>query len=394
MKTKTLGAGLLIVGTCIGAAMLTLPITTATSGFARSLLLLAGTWLLMLYTGFLVVEVNLQCPEGSNFFTMAKEKLGDWGKYMVLATYIALLYSLMAAYETGGGDLATGILQVLTHYPVPQWFGDIVIAVLFASVVFFGTQTADYINRFLIIGLFLAYLCLITATLPHMHSQYLGNGHTKYLVAAMPFFFTAYGFHIVIPTMRQYLDGNVKQMRTALLFGSTVCFIIYFFWQLAIFGVVPVLGKDSLQAILNSGEPSTHLTLALSDLLKSHWVTTFSTFFTFFALGTSFVGVSLSLCDFLMDTLTLKTNTKGRLSAVSIAFVPPFIFAWLYPKGFVFALGYAGVFVAILHGIIPAAMAWVGRRQKQTTAYLTPGGHIGLGIVVLLSLVVIVAEFL
>ncbi|MHA7840801.1 MAG: amino acid permease [Gammaproteobacteria bacterium] len=394
MKTKTLGAGLLIVGTCIGAAMLTLPITTATSGFVPSLLLLAGTWLLMLYTGFLVVEVNLQCPEGSNFFTMAKDKLGHWGKYTVLTIYIGLLYSLMAAYETGGGALATGILQTLTHHPIPHWFGDLVITLLFASVIFFGTQAADYINRFFIIGLFLTYLCLMLTTLPHMHIQYLSHGHANYLITAMPLFFTAYGFHIVIPTLRQYLNSNIKQIKIALLFGSTLCFIIYFFWQLAIFGVVPATGKNSLQGILNSGQPSTHLTMALSELLKSHWITTFSTFFTFFALGTSFVGVSLSLFDFLMDTLTLSVNTKGRLSAVSIAFVPPFIFAWLYPKGFILALGYAGVFVAILHGIMPAAMAWIGRRQQQAITYLTPGGSIGLAMVMLLSLVVIVAEFL
>lgn len=394
MKTKTLGAGLLVVGTCIGAAMLTLPIITANAGFSRSLFLLAGAWLLMIYTGFLVMEVNLQCSEGSNFFTMAKDKLGDGGKYIVLAIYIALLYSLMAAYETGGGNLAADILEALTHHPVPQWFGDIIITVLFGSVIFFGTQAADYINRFLIIGLFLTYLCLITATLTHMHMEYLGNGHTQYLVTAMPFFFTAYGFHIVIPTMRQYLGSNVKEMRRALLFGSTLCFLIYFFWQLAIFGVVPASGKDSLQTILNSGKPSTHLTLTLSNLLKSHWITTFSTFFTFFALGTSFVGVSLSLCDFLMDTLNLTSDRKGRLSAVSIAFIPPFIFAWLYPKGFVLALGYAGVFVAVLHGIVPAAMAWRGRQQQQARLYITPGGQIGLVTVVLLSLVVIVAEFL
>lgn len=391
---KTLGAGLLIVGTCIGAAMLTLPITTASAGFSYSLLLLTGGWLLMLYTGFLVMEVNLQCPEGSNFFTMAKDKLGRGGKHVVLVLYIALLYSLMAAYETGGGELTASVLQTLLQRPVPHWMGDILVTVLFASIIFFGTHAADYINRVLMIGLFLSYICLITATLPHVHIHYLGKGHAHYLMTAMPFFFTAYGFHIVIPTMRHYLESNVKKIRAALLLGSTACFVIYFFWQLAIFGVVPATGKDSLQTILNSGEPSTRLTLALSHILQSHWVTRFSTGFTFFALATSFVGVSLSLCDFLMDTLNFTPNAKSRLSAVSIAFVPPFIFAWLYPKGFLLALGYAGIFVAMLHGILPAAMAWVGRRHQQAGAYRTPGGYIGLAMVVLLSLGVIVAEFL
>ena len=392
MRTKTLGASLLIVGTCIGAAMLTLPISTASSGFARSLFLLAGTWLLMLYTGLLVMEVNFQLPEGSNFFTMAKEMLGKWGKYIVLVVYILLLYSLMSAYETGGGELTSGILQTLIHHPLPSWTGDIIIACIFGGIVYCGTGTADYVNRLLMIGLIITYVCLVVAIVPHINMQYLENGYNKYLLMASPFFFTAFGFHIVLPTIRCYLESNLKQMRTAIFFGATLCFIIYFFWELAIFGVIPHMGKDSLDAIMASGEPSTGLTQTLSDLLKSQWITEFSAFFTFFALGTSFVGVSLSLFDFLMDTLHFPKTSMGRLKAIAIAFIPPFIFALAYPRGFIIALGYAGAFVAILHGIVPAAMAWVGRKRGTAKEYVTPGGIAALVVVVLLSLVVIGVE--
>lgn len=389
MHIKTLGAALLIIGTCIGAAMLTLPVATASAGFTHSLSLLIGTWLLMLYTGFLVVEVNLQCAEGSNFFTMAKDKLGKQGQYVVLFVYIALLYSLMSAYEMGGSELVNGILANLSATQLSPWYSNILTLGFFATVIFCGTYMADYLNRGLIIGLFITYSALIATTLPHLHLNYLQGGNSNYLINALPVFFTAYGFHIIIPTLRRYLNSDVKQIKIALVMGATGCLLIYFCWQLAIFGVIPATGDLSLQSILTTGKLNTALLSSLSHHLQNSWITTFATCFTFFALTTSFIGVALSLCDFLTDTLKLSSTRKGRLLAIILAFLPPFIVTWLYPQGFLKTISYAGILVAILHGILPAAMAWQGRRQALVLPYITPGGNMGLLIVVILSLIVI-----
>jgi tyrosine-specific transport protein len=70
------------------------------------------------------------------------------------------------------------------------------------------------------------------------------------------------------------------------------------------------------------------------------------------------MGVALSLSDFLIDGLKIKKTWEGRLLAIFLTFIPPLIFVFSYERGFLMALEYAGVFVAILLIALPSAMAW------------------------------------
>ena len=56
------------------------------------------------------------------------------------------------------------------------------------------------------------------------------------------------------------------------------------------------------------------------------------------------------------------------------------------------ALGYGGVFVAILHGILPALMAWRGRPHHSTSLYQVVGGRLALVLVILFSVAVVYAQ--
>jgi tyrosine-specific transport protein len=104
--------------------------------------------------------------------------------------------------------------------------------------------------------------------------------------------------------------------------------------------------------------------------------------FSFCALVTSFLAVNLSLKDFLADGLTIKQTTAGRLFVCFLTVLPPLVYALLFPKGFTFALGYGGVFVAVLYCILPALMVYRGRYVLGLKApYVTPGGKFGLFIV-------------
>lgn len=62
----------------------------------------------------------------------------------------------------------------------------------------------------------------------------------------------------------------------------------------------------------------------------------------------NFLGVSLGLFDFLADGFKQSNTHGGRFRTALLTFVPPFMFAILYPQRFILALGYAAIFVAIL----------------------------------------------
>jgi tyrosine-specific transport protein len=54
--------------------------------------------------------------------------------------------------------------------------------------------------------------------------------------------------------------------------------------------------------------------------------------------------------------------------------VTPLGFVLFYPHGFTVALSFAGIFVAILLGILPAMMAWQGRSASLKKPLQIIGG--------------------
>jgi len=100
---------------------------------------------------------------------------------------------------------------------------------------------------------------------------------------------------------------------------------------------------------------------------------------------TSFLGVSLSLSDFLADGMKVS-KTGSRWYIVYIAtFLPPLIVVWFYPGAFITALSYAGILCVILLILLPALMAWRGRYTKK----IAKGFEVAGGKIVLLSLMLI-----
>lgn len=61
------------------------------------------------------------------------------------------------------------------------------------------------------------------------------------------------------------------------------------------------------------------------------------------ALASSFLGVSLGLFDYLADFFTLSGDAAGRTKTVLVTFVPSTLAALLFPNGFLYAIGFAGL---------------------------------------------------
>ena len=113
------------------------------------------------------------------------------------------------------------------------------------------------------------------------------------------------------------------------------------------------------------------------------------TSFSTFALTTSFLGVTLGLMDFLSDGLQLPKVGWKKILLCMIVYIPPVIIAIINPNIFLRALGYAGgIGCALLLGLLPIIMVWVGRYQKEYSDLnrQLPGGK---GILTLLSIFVI-----
>ena len=369
---KTLGGVLLVAGTAIGAGMLALPVTTGVGGFFPSVLFLVVGFAYMLLSLFLLLEATLYSQHiDTNIITLTKSYAKLPGQIAAWLSFLLLLYAVAAAYLTAGGSLIGHLLQTIDITAATPKIGTIAFMIIFGGIAFFGTRGVDYLNRFLMLGLILAFLYLVAFVLPKIQAVHLTEAHPKLLLAAIPVIVLSFTSHIIVPSLRTYFQGDTKRLKKVLLIGSLLPLLFYIIWELVILGILPISGPHGLAVIGASIHPVAEMTKALHDNFGIVGIALAAGCFSFFALVTSFLGVTLSLSDFLADGLQISKTSFGRLRLLLMTLIPPLGFAFLYPSGFVMALGYAGVFVAILYGILPVFIVWRCRYKLNLTSEFT-----------------------
>lgn len=389
---RLIGGILLVSGTAIGAAMLALPVSTGLAGFWPALLLFVIGWLFMTYTALLILEVNLWMNTDANMITMAKRTLGLPGEIFAWACYLFLLYTLTTAYLAVGGPVFLSGITAITGWSLPAWLGPLPLLVLFSATVYRGTAAVDQVNRVLMIGMVVAFVILIAAVTPEVNTSLLTRTEWPLLLLGVSVVATSFGFHIIIPSLSTYLQRDVAQLVQVILIGGAIPLAVYLIWEGLTLAVIPVSGSSGLLHGYINGSNGAAL---LAETLSRPWIHVVTHFLLFFAIVTSFLGVSLSLWDFLSDGLKISKEGRGRTFLYLLTFAPPLAFTLTNPRAFLTAIEYAGAFgVVTLLGLLPALMVWSGRYRQgmQSTAFRTPGGRGALILVIALSLFVIAVE--
>jgi len=378
-----LGGIFLIAGTTIGVGMLGTPVVTGFSGFIPSLSLFAFCWLIMLCSAFFFLDVNLSLRGEPNMISMAGKTLGTIGKAVSWVVYLLLFYSLLAAYISASAPLFSNGFTALTGWEVPPLLAPFFLPLLFGGFIYLGTLGVDMVNRFLMVGLLVSYFLLIGSTQSSLSMDLLEHADFKALPVAVTVILTSFGYHIIIPSLTTYMNHDRKHLILTIVFGSLLSLLAYSVFQLIALGTVPI---PALTAAFENSEP---VTAALAKVVQNKTVATLAHFFSFFAIITSFLGVSLSLSDFLTDGFKIKKTWEGRLIAISLTFVPPIVFVMSYPKGFYKALEYSGALVAILLILLPALMAF---KLKKPTFYRSAIGRLVLCLVALFAIGVVILD--
>lgn len=386
--SKLIGGILLIVGTSIGGGMLALPVSTAAVGFTHSLVYLILCWLVMTAGALLVLEVNLRLPAGSNMVSMAKETLGLPGQVIAWITYLFLLYTLLSAYISGGADVLSGLLHKADIH-LPDTLTAFVFTGLFSLIVYQGIRSVDYVNRGLMFAKLGIYLLLVFIISPHVSINYLNGGSAKAITGSLMILITSFGFASIVPSLRDYFNSDVKVLRRVILFGSLIPLTCYIVWDAVIMGSIAREGEKGLLALSHSDHATSGLTEALNAAVHSAWIQGFFSMFTSVCMVTAFLGVSLGLFDFLADGLKLEKKGLQGKSTLALTFLPPLVIVLAKPGIYLSALAYAGICCVILLLLLPAVMAWRGRKAPVTdnqTLALVPGGNLMLGLLMLTAL--------
>ncbi|QIW10762.1 aromatic amino acid transport family protein [Francisella sp. LA112445] len=358
---KQIGAVAIIAGTAVGAGMLGIPFAVAAVGFNYAVLALFLVWIIMYATALLIVEANISQPLGTDMDSIASNILGKPGRVLNLVFYLLLLYSLLTAYIFMGGQLFNAYIFSWIHLENIN-LAKILFCVVFGFFIYKGIRVVFRVNELFLSLKILAFILFIAFVAPSIRSSLLeadslGEG---YIWFAIPILVTSFGFHIVIPAIRNYFE-NDRIFKRTIAIGALTPLIIYLVWVVATLGTVSLYGHGGFVELSRAGK-----TLAAAyQNLGQHSSLIFIKLFENFAIITSFLGVALALFSFNRDLYSIDVAKKlKRALVLVITLVPPLIFAMYFVNSFIAALGYASIFVAVLLIIQPAMMVWVVRSKE------------------------------
>lgn len=347
------GGMLLIASTAIGVGMLALPVVTGAGGFFPSMIIYVVCWAFMVCTALLVLEVSLSMPPNSGYLSMAEKLLGPMGKNVFWIAYLFLFITVMVAHVVGGG----AVVRDVSSFPL--WFSTLVYVIPVMALVFLGTRIVDRINLLLIAGVLISYFSFIGVSYKEIDLTLLMHSDWSRAWMALPILFTAFTFQVILPTLIQYMQRDVKKIRLAIFFGSLIPLMIYLVWEFLILGIVP---KDVLEMAEKDGKNAVE---PLQHLLHNASIQSIGSLFAFFAMTASFAPLALSFFDFLADGLKMQKKGTKKILLVTLSFGVPVVIGLLYPNVFLVALGYAGgISCAFLFGLMPPLLAWICRYYR------------------------------
>lgn len=378
---------LLVAGTSIGGGMLALPVATSLGGFVPALLVYFLCWAFMASTGLLFLEVSTWFKKESNIISMAQKTLGRPGKWFSWGLYLFLFYCLTLAYVVGCGNLVSGLFPnfISAHY------GPLIFVLVFGPFVYAGTHVVGRFNVVLMLALAFFYATFVVLGFPHVDSSNLVYRNWPLAILGLPIAFTAFAYQGIIPTLVHYMHRDVALVRRAILIGSFIPLIAYIIWQWLIQGIVPTFGPSGLMETLENGDTAV---VPLKNFLDNPSVYIIGQFFAFFALVTSFFGVTLGLLDFLADGLQVDKNAKNTFLLCLAIFIPPLLISYSHPHVFLEALDYAGGYgCALLLGLLPILMVWKGRYIRGLQGdFIFPGGKLSLMVLLVFVIFELVCE--
>lgn len=360
MNSRFLGAVFLILGTCIGGSMLALPMATASEGVVRTVIIMLAAWFIMTIGAFALLRVNLRLPENSNLISMSKATLGKTGAIITWIVTLFLLYTLLAAYISGGQDLLATIFDSF-HISSPMWFNAVIFTSLLGVIVFKGINMVDYVNRSLMSTKLLVCAVLICLLIPVTSIKHLSFQHLS-VNNSMMTCITAFGFASIVPSVRGYLKSDAKKLYWAVLLGGLIPLVCYLAWIFAVQATIPTV--PDLSDLYSTGHPLKSMIEILIAQANNRDIHILTNVFTSICVLTSFLGVALSLSDFLADGIKLKKEKRGLGINAALTLLPPLLVVLLFPTIFLRALNYAGIFCVILLFIMPITML-IAQRIKE-----------------------------
>lgn len=390
---------MVIAGTVIGGGMFALPVDLAGAWFFWGAFILIISWFSMLHSGLLLLEANLNYPVGSSFNTITKDLIGNKWNVISGATVAFVLYILTYAYISANGAIISETISMHSDgYVNPRIIG-VCTALFVATVLWFSSLAASRITS-LFLGIKILAFVIVFGSLFFQVDYSILSGVSgvneesrsffPYIFMAIPVCLASFGFHGNIPSLIICYGKKKDKLIKSVVLGSFLALVVYLFWLYCTMGNIP---RESFKGIIASGGNVDALVGSFLGTNQSGVIEFCLLVFSNLAVASSFFGVTLGLFDFLADLFKFDNSHSGRFKTVMLTFLPPTVLYLLFPNGFIYGIGGAGLCATIWAVIIPAVLALKSRQKFPNQMFTVWGGRIIPAVVIIFGIVVIFCWF-
>jgi tryptophan-specific transport protein len=363
---------LLVAGGALGAGMFALPMVSAGAWMWWSTFGLFLVWGMTFVSAKLFATVNLalitnshnSLDHRSSFDSLVCHTLGlKWSRVNNMSI-VFIMMILMYAYTSAGASivdysLKSAGLGVDDSYR--RWLS-IGFATLIGFTVAFGTSLVSRVLLVFLVMMAAAFIVSALGIMPSVDVNHLtiSINAPQYVLAAIPVYVTAFACAGLIPSLVRHYHLQPENVNRSLFWGSFLVLLVYILWLILTFGSI---GRDGFESVFVGGGNLGELVAALVNNGVDNSLEVRLNLFSHGAIITSFLSVGLGLFHFIQDKFSLGDSHSQRLFASACCFGPPAIASFVFPYGFIHAIGFAGMFVAFSFFVLPGMMA-LALKQK------------------------------
>ncbi|MFI8417207.1 aromatic amino acid transport family protein [Serratia sp. NPDC078593] len=342
----------MIVGTNIGAGVLSIAYASSKAGFLPLLFWLVLVGCLTTITMLYVAESTLRTRAHLQLSGLAKRYVGGLGAWLMFASVCVNSVGALTAYMTGSGKLLHSLLGISPA------LGSVLFFIPAAGVLYLGLKAIGRGEKFISIGMVVMLSVLVMATLLKDTTQMrnLLDGNWRFMVPVFNVVVFCFSAQYIVPEMARGFSDKPEMLPKAIIVGMVTTFVLLAVVPLS---VIVLSGLDGITDVA---------TISWGQAL-GQWAFFSANIFALCAMLTSYWGLGGSFLTNIFDKFRLGNDEQPlrRFGVLLLVVVPPFVLAYSGFVSFVNALYFAGVFSGVILSIMPMLILRGARKHGDMT---------------------------
>ncbi|PHM53915.1 aromatic amino acid transport family protein [Xenorhabdus sp. KK7.4] len=342
----------MIVGTNIGAGLLSIAYASRKAGFLPLMFWLVLVGVLTTITMLYVAESTLRTRAHLQLSGLARRYVSGVGAWVMFFSVCINSVGALTAYMSGSGKLLQSLLGI------SPTLGSLLFFVPAAGVLYLGLKAIGRGEKLISIGMLVMLLTLVVATLLKDTTQmrYLLDGDWLFMVPLFNVVVFSFSAQYIVPEMARGFADKPEQLPKAIIIGMAVIFVLL---AMVPMSVIALNGLDNISEVV---------TISWGQAL-GEWAFFSTNLFALCAILTSYWGLGGSFLTNIFDKFRLGNDEQPlrRFGVLLLVAVPPFVLAYSGLVSFVNALYFAGVFSGMILSIMPILILRGARKYGDHT---------------------------